>query len=302
MNKKKLTHLDYLESESIYIFREVASEFSNPVMMYSIGKDSSVMLHLARKAFYPSKIPFPLLHIDTKWKFNEMYIFRDETVKKMNIDLLIYTNPKGIQMNINPFHHGKVYTDITKTEALKQALNKWEFDAIFGGARRDEEKSRSKERIYSFRDRYHRWDPKNQRPEIWKNYNGQINKGESIRVFPLSNWTEIDIWQYIYVEEINIVPLYFAKKRPVLLRNNILLVIDDVNKIELKKNEKISKEMVRFRTLGCWPLTGAILSNAKNLSDVIKETLLFHNSERQNRIIDQDQSNSMEIKKRNGYF
>lgn len=302
MNKKKLTHLDYLESESIYIFREVASEFTNPVMMYSIGKDSSVMLHLARKAFYPSKVPFPLLHIDTRWKFNEMYSFRDKTAKKMNMDLLIYSNPRGIQMNINPFHHEKAYTDITKTEALKQALNKWEFDAVFGGARRDEEKSRSKERIYSFRDRYHRWDPKNQRPEIWKNYNGQINKGESIRVFPLSNWTEIDIWQYIYIEKIKIVSLYFAKNRPVLFRNNILLVIDDINKIELKKNENIKNKMVRFRTLGCWPLTGAILSNADNLSDVIKETLLFHSSERQNRIIDQDQSNSMEIKKRNGYF
>lgn len=302
MNKKKLTHLDHLESESIYIFREVASEFSNPVMMYSIGKDSSVMLHLARKAFYPSKVPFPLLHIDTKWKFKEMYSFRNKIAEKLDMDLLIYSNPQGIQMNINPFHHGKAYTDITKTEALKQALNKWEFDAVFGGARRDEEKSRSKERIYSFRDRYHRWDPKNQRPEIWKNYNGQINKGESIRVFPLSNWTEIDIWQYIYIEKIKIVSLYFAKNRPVLFRNNIFLVIDDINKIELEKHEKIKNKTVRFRTLGCWPLTGAILSNAYNLSDVIQETLLFHSSERQNRIIDKDQSNSMETKKRNGYF
>lgn len=301
MKKFKFTNLDQLESESIYIIREVAAEFSNPVMMYSIGKDSSVMLHLARKAFYPSKIPFPLLHVDTKWKFNEMYQFRDNLMKDKNIELLIYYNLEGIKLKINPFLYGNKHTDIMKTEGLKQALNKWKFNAIFGGARRDEEKSRSKERIYSFRNRVHHWDPKNQRPEIWKNYNGNINQGESIRVFPLSNWTEIDIWQYIFFEKIKVVPLYFAKKRPVIERNGMIIVVND-DRIIIDKKEKIKNKLVRFRTLGCWPLTGAILSKAKNLSSIIAEMLLFKNSERQGRLIDKDQDVSMELKKRNGYF
>lgn len=301
MKKFKLTNLDQLESESIYIIREVAAEFSNPVMMYSIGKDSSVMLHLARKAFYPSKIPFPLLHVDTKWKFNEMYQFRDNLMKDKNIELLIYYNLEGIKLKINPFLYGNKHTDIMKTEGLKQALNKWKFNAILGGARRDEEKSRSKERIYSFRNRVHHWDPKNQRPEIWKNYNSNINQGESIRVFPLSNWTEIDIWQYIFFEKIEVVPLYFAKKRPVIERNGMIIVVND-DRIIIDKKEKIKNKLVRFRTLGCWPLTGAILSKAKNLLSIIAEMLLFKNSERQGRLIDKDQDVSMEIKKRNGYF
>lgn len=301
MKKMQLTHLNQLESESIYIMREVVSEFSNPVMMYSIGKDSSVMLHLARKAFYPGKIPFPLLHVDTNWKFNEMYEFRDRISKDINAELLIYCNSQGLKMGINPFLNSNKHTDIMKTEGLKQALDKWQFNAVFGGARRDEESSRSKERIYSFRDRFHRWDPKNQRPEIWKNYNSAINQGESIRVFPLSNWTELDIWQYIFFEKIEIVPLYYAKNRPVIERNGMLIVIND-NRIKLDKKEIIKKQMVRFRTLGCWPLTGAIISKAKNISSIIAEMLLFTNSERQGRMIDKDQSNSMEIKKRNGYF
>lgn len=301
MKKMQLTHLNQLESESIYIMREVVSEFSNPVMMYSIGKDSSVMLHLARKAFYPGKIPFPLLHVDTNWKFNEMYEFRDRISKDINAELLIYCNSQGLKMRINPFLNSNKHTDIMKTEGLKQALDKWQFNAVFGGARRDEESSRSKERIYSFRDRFHRWDPKNQRPEIWKNYNSAINQGESIRVFPLSNWTELDIWQYIFFEKIEIVPLYYAKNRPVIERNGMLIVIND-NRIKLDKKEIIKKQMVRFRTLGCWPLTGAIISKAKNISSIIAEMLLFTNSERQGRMIDKDQSNSMEIKKRNGYF
>lgn len=301
MKKFKLTNLDQLESESIYIIREVAAEFSNPVMMYSIGKDSSVMLHLARKAFYPSKIPFPLLHVDTKWKFNEMYQFRDNLMKDKNIELLTYYNLEGTKLKINPFLYGNKHTDIMKTEGLKQALNKWKFNAIFGGARRDEEKSRSKERIYSFRNRVHHWDPKNQRPEIWKNYNSNINQGESIRVFPLSNWTEIDIWQYIFFEKIEVVPLYFAKKRPVIERNGMIIVVND-DRIIIDKKEKIKNKLVRFRTLGCWPLTGAILSKAKNLLSIIAEMLLFKNSEREGRLIDKDQDVSMEIKKRNGYF
>lgn len=302
MFKKNLTHLKQLEYESIYIMREVASEFRNPVIMYSIGKDSSVLIHIARKAFYPGKIPFPLLHIDTGWKFSDMYTFRDKISKIYNIELIIHKNKIGEKMEINPFTHGSnKYTDIMKTESLKQALNKYNFDAALGGARRDEEKSRSKERVYSFRNEHHQWNPKKQRPELWKNYNGKINKLESIRVFPLSNWTEIDIWQYIYLEKIPIVSLYFAKERPVLKRNGLLIMIDD-NRINLNPKEKIKKEMIRFRTLGCWPLTGAIYSNATNLLEIIKETLITNSSERQGRIIDSDQSNSMEMKKRQGYF
>lgn len=298
---KKITYLNQLEAESIYIIREVAAEFSNPVMMFSMGKDSSVMLHLAKKAFYPAKIPFPLLHIDTNWKFKEMYDFRDRIIKQINSDLLIYCNPIGLKMNINPLINSNQHTDVMKTESLKQALNKWKFDAVFGGARRDEESSRSKERIYSFRDKQHRWDPKNQRPEIWKNYNSKINQGESIRVFPLSNWTELDIWQYIYFEKIEIVSLYFAKKRLVTKYNNNLLVIND-DRLFFDKKQNIKNIMVRFRTLGCWPLTAAIESKAKNLSSIISEMIFFKNSEREGRIIDKDLSNTMEIKKKNGYF
>ncbi|WDI79003.1 sulfate adenylyltransferase subunit CysD [Candidatus Purcelliella pentastirinorum] len=301
MEENKFTYLYQLEAESIYIIREVAAEFENPVMLYSIGKDSSVMLHLARKAFYPSKLPFPLLHIDTGWKFNEMYKFRDNIIKDMNIDFLIHINKDGVEMGIDPFVHGSnKYTDIMKTEGLKQALNKYNFDAAFGGARRDEEKSRAKERIYSFRDKLHRWEPKKQRPELWQNYNGQINKGENIRVFPLSNWTELDIWTYIYFENIEIVPLYFSSIRPVLKRNNLLIMLND-NRINYK-NEEINKLMVRFRTLGCWPLSGAIESNAKNVPEIINEMLYSKISERQGRIIDNDQVCSMEMKKRQGYF
>lgn len=297
-----MNYLYRLESESIYIFREVVAEFRNPVMLYSIGKDSSVMLHLARKAFYPGTLPFPLLHIDTGWKFRDMYVFRDNIVKSYNFELLVYKNLEGISMGINPFTHGSAkYTNIMKTEGLKQALCQYEFDAAFGGARRDEEKIRAKERIYSFRDQQHRWDPKHQRPELWNNYNGKINKGESIRVFPLSNWTELDIWQYIFLENINIVPLYFAKKRPVLFRDGRLIVVDD-ERINLRSGEIIEDKMVRFRTLGCWPLTGAIESQAQTLPEIIKEMLLSVVSERQGRIIDFDQSSSMEVKKRQGYF
>lgn len=302
MNEKRLTHLQQLEAESIHIIREVAAEFENPVMLYSIGKDSSVMLHLARKAFYPGKLPFPLLHVDTGWKFREMYEFRDKTAKNYDFELLVHRNPAGESLGINPFIHGSAkHTDIMKTEGLKQALDKYAFDAAFGGARRDEEKSRAKERIYSFRDRSHRWDPKNQRPELWHNYNGQINKGESIRVFPLSNWTELDIWQYIYLENIDIVPLYFAKERPVLERNGTLLMVDD-DRIDLKAGEVIAKRKVRFRTLGCWPLTGAVESQAETLPEIIEEMLISTTSERQGRLIDSDQSASMEQKKRQGYF
>ncbi|HEI8758030.1 TPA: sulfate adenylyltransferase subunit CysD [Proteus mirabilis] len=302
MNETQLTHLQQLEAESIYILREVVAEFENPVMLYSIGKDSSVMLHLARKAFYPAKLPFPLLHVDTGWKFREMYEFRDKTAKEYGFDLKVYRNPQGVQLGINPFIHGSAkHTDIMKTEGLKQALDKYGFDAAFGGARRDEEKSRAKERIYSFRDRSHRWDPKNQRPELWQNYNGQINKGESIRVFPLSNWTELDIWQYIYLENIDIVPLYFAKHRPVIERDGTLIMVDD-DRIDLKAGEVITQQKVRFRTLGCWPLTGAIPSQADTLPAIIEEMLISTSSERQGRLIDSDQSASMELKKRQGYF
>lgn len=302
MNETQLTHLQQLEAESIYILREVVAEFENPVMLYSIGKDSSVMLHLARKAFYPAKLPFPLLHVDTGWKFREMYEFRDKTAKQHGFDLKIYLNPQGHELGLNPFIHGSAkHTDIMKTEGLKQALDKYGFDAAFGGARRDEEKSRAKERIYSFRDRFHRWDPKNQRPELWQNYNGQINKGESIRVFPLSNWTELDIWQYIYLENIDIVPLYFAKPRPVIERDGCLIMVDD-DRCELKSGEVIREQKVRFRTLGCWPLTGAIPSQAESLTAIIEEMLISTSSERQGRLIDNDQAASMELKKRQGYF
>lgn len=302
MKKKKFTYLEQLESESIYIIREVASEFQNPVMLYSIGKDSSVMLHLARKSFYPGKIPFPLLHVDTGWKFSAMYQFRDMVVKNLGVELIIHSNKKGLSSGINPFIHGSTkYTDIMKTEGLKQAISAYGFDAAFGGARRDEEKSRSKERIYSFRDSSHQWDPKKQRPELWNLYNSQINKGENIRVFPLSNWTELDIWQYIYVESIDIVPLYFAANRPVLKRNGMLLMIDD-DRIIIKSDEKIMQKTVRFRTLGCWPLTGAHLSNATTIPDIISEMLKMNKSERTGRLIDNDKNCSMELKKRQGYF
>ena len=302
VNKKNLTHLQQLEAESIYILREVAANFSNPVMMYSIGKDSSVMLHLAMKAFYPGKPPFPLLHVDTLWKFKEMIAFRDKRAKELGVELIVYTNPDGKEMDINPFIHGsKVHTDIMKTQALKKALNKYGFDAVIGGARRDEEKSRAKERIFSFRDKKHRWDPRNQRPELWNLYNTHIHKGESVRVFPLSNWTELDIWQYIYLENIPIVPLYFAKERPVVEYEGAKIMVDDERMPEdLRKKAKM--EMVRFRTLGCYPLTGAIDSTASTLPEIIQEMLLSRTSERQGRLIDKDQEGSMEKKKIEGYF
>ncbi len=302
MQIKTPTCLKQLEAESIHIIREVAAEFDNPVMMYSIGKDSSVMLHLARKAFYPGKIPFPLLHIDTSWKFKEMIQFRDETAKKYGFELLIHKNAQGLAQGINPFDYASSkYTDIMKTQALKQALSLYGFDAAFGGARRDEEKSRAKERVYSFRDKNHRWDPKNQRPELWHTYNGQLDKGESIRVFPLSNWTELDIWQYIYLEGIEIVPLYLAKERPVLERDGVLIMVDDA-RVSLREGEKIENRSIRFRTLGCYPLTGAVESKASTLPEIIEEMLLATSSERQGRLIDHDQSGSMELKKRQGYF
>lgn len=299
---KPLTHLQQLEAESIQIFREVAAEFDNPVMLYSIGKDSSVLLHLARKAFYPGKIPFPLLHVDTRWKFREMIEFRDKVAKQYGFDLLVHINPEGVAMDMNPFTYGSSkHTDVMKTQGLKQALDKYGFDAAFGGARRDEEKSRAKERVYSFRDQHHRWDPKNQRPELWHTYNGQVNKGESIRVFPLSNWTELDIWQYIYQEKIDIVPLYFAAVRPVVERNGTLIMVDD-ERMPLNPGEKPEQKLVRFRTLGCYPLTGAIESSADSLTGIIEEMLLSTSSERQGRVIDHDSSGSMEKKKREGYF
>lgn len=302
----KLTHLKQLEAESIHILREVAAEFDNPVMLYSIGKDSAVMLHLARKAFFPGKLPFPVLHVDTRWKFQEMYRFRDRMVQEMGLDLLVHVNPDGVAQNINPFTHGSAkHTDIMKTEGLKQALDKYGFDAAFGGARRDEEKSRAKERVYSFRDSKHRWDPKNQRPELWNIYNGKVKKGESIRVFPLSNWTELDIWQYIYLEGIPIVPLYFAAERPVVWMNDALVMIDDDRILDYLSEEQkasIQTRRVRFRTLGCYPLTGAVESTAQTLPEIIQEMLLTRTSERQGRVIDHDQAGSMEEKKRQGYF
>ncbi len=297
-----LTHLQQLEAESIKIIREVAAEFENPVMLYSIGKDSSVLLHLARKAFYPGKIPFPLLHVDTNWKFQEMITFRDRMAKEYGFELIVHKNPEGLAMDINPFVHGSgKHTDIMKTQGLKQALDKYGFDAAFGGARRDEEKSRAKERVYSFRDKHHRWDPKNQRPELWNTYNGQVNQGESIRVFPLSNWTELDIWQYIYQENIDIVPLYLAEKRPVVKRNGTLIMVDD-ERMPLEEGEVPEMKSVRFRTLGCYPLTGAVESRAATLTEIIEEMLLSTSSEREGRVIDHDSAGSMEKKKREGYF
>ncbi|OUL55963.1 sulfate adenylyltransferase subunit CysD [Pseudoalteromonas ulvae] len=297
-----LTHLQQLEAESIKIMREVAAEFENPVMLYSIGKDSSVLLHLARKAFYPAKIPFPLLHVDTDWKFKEMIEFRDRLAKEYDFDLIVHKNPEGIEMGIGPFTHGSAkHTDVMKTQGLKQALNKYGFDAAFGGARRDEEKSRAKERVYSFRDKHHRWDPKNQRPELWSTYNSQVNSGESIRVFPLSNWTELDIWQYIYQENIDMVPLYLAKERPVVERNGTLIMVDD-ERMPLEEGEVPQMKSVRFRTLGCYPLTGAVESTADTLAGIIEEMLLSTSSEREGRVIDHDSAGSMEKKKREGYF
>ncbi|MBG6206578.1 sulfate adenylyltransferase subunit 2 [Labrenzia sp. EL_126] len=299
---ERLSNLKRLEAESIHIIREVAAEFSNPVMLYSIGKDSGVMLHLAMKAFYPSKPPFPLLHVDTTWKFREMIQFRDETAKCLGLDLLIYTNPEGLQKNINPFDHGSsVHTHIMKTEALKQALDKYGFDAAFGGARRDEEKSRAKERMFSFRNASHGWDPKNQRPELWNLYNARVAKGESIRAFPLSNWTELDIWQYILTENIPMVPLYLAAMRPVVERDGMLIMVDD-DRMKLNPGEIIQEKKVRFRTLGCYPLTGAIESDADTLPAIVREMLIARTSERQGRLIDKDESASMEKKKREGYF
>ncbi len=302
MTPDRLTHLRQLEAESIHIMREVAAEFEQPVMLYSIGKDSAVMLQLARKAFYPSPPPFPLLHVDTTWKFREMIEFRDRIAKKYGLELLVHRNEEGARQNINPFTHGSaLYTDVMKTEALKQALDKYGFDAAFGGARRDEEKSRAKERIFSFRSENHRWDPKNQRPELWNIYNGRIKKGESIRVFPISNWTELDVWQYIYLEHIPIVPLYFAASRPVVKRDGVLIMVDD-ERMPLERGEKPQLRSVRFRTLGCYPLTGAVESEATSLPEIIQEMLLTRTSERQGRVIDSDQAASMEKKKQEGYF
>src|SRR5687767_3183929 len=302
MSDYRLTHLKQLEAESIYIIREVAAEFDKPVMLYSIGKDSSVMLHLALKAFHPGKLPFPLLHVDTTWKFREMIAFRDQTARHHGLELIVHINRDGLDRGINPFVHGSaVHTDVMKTQALKQALTKHGFDAAFGGARRDEEKSRAKERVYSFRDRMHQWDPKNQRPELWNLYNGKVNKGESIRVFPLSNWTELDVWQYIHLEKIPIVPLYFAKERPVVVRDGVMVMVDD-ERMKLNPGERPEMKRVRFRTLGCYPLTGAIESSATTLPEIIEEMLLARNSERQGRVIDHDETGSMEQKKREGYF
>jgi sulfate adenylyltransferase subunit 2 len=302
ISEEKLTHLKALEYESIHIFREVAAEFDNPVMLYSVGKDSSVLLHLARKAFAPGKIPFPLMHVNTTWKFREMIEFRDRIAQKYDLELLEHINAEGVEKGIGPFSHGSaLHTDVMKTQALKQALNKYQFDAAFGGARRDEEKSRAKERVYSFRDKNHRWDPKNQRPELWNIFNGKVNKGESIRVFPLSNWTELDIWQYIYLENIDIPSLYFAKERPVVKRDGTLIMVDD-DRMPLEQGETPEMKMVRFRTLGCYPLTGAVESKAGTLPEIIQEMLLTTTSERQGRVIDHDSSGSMEKKKMEGYF
>ncbi|MCK4509459.1 MAG: sulfate adenylyltransferase subunit CysD [Desulfuromonadales bacterium] len=300
--KIEMTHLRQLEAESIHIMREVAAEFENPVMLYSVGKDSAVMLHLAKKAFYPSKIPFPLMHVDTTWKFREMIAFREKMRQEYDFELLVYTNEEGASQGINPFTHGSaLYTDIMKTEGLKQGLDKYKFDAAFGGARRDEEKSRAKERIFSFRSENHRWDPKNQRPELWNLYNAKVKPGESIRSFPLSNWTELDIWQYIYLEEIPIVPLYYSKIRPVVERDGMLIMVDD-DRMKLKEGEEIQMKSVRFRTLGCYPLTGAVESTAATLPEIIQEMLLTRTSERQGRLIDHDSAGSMEKKKQEGYF
>jgi len=297
-----MTHLEQLEAESIHIIREVAAEFENPVMLYSIGKDSAVMLHLARKAFYPARPPFPLMHVDTTWKFREMIAFRDRMAAEYGFELIIHTNEEGVRQQVSPFTHGSaLYTDVMKTEGLKQALDKYKFDAAFGGARRDEEKSRAKERIFSFRNRHHRWDPKSQRPELWNIYNAKVQPGESIRTFPLSNWTELDVWQYIYSENIPIVPLYYAKVRPVVERDGLLIMVDD-DRLQLRPGEKIEYKSVRFRTLGCYPLTGAVESTAATLPEIIQEMLLTRTSERQGRAIDHDQAGSMEKKKAEGYF
>lgn len=302
MSDYNLTHLKQLEAESIHIIREVAAEFDNPVMMYSVGKDSAVMLHLARKTFAPGVPPFPLLHVDTTWKFKEMIQFRDYMAKSSGMELLVHTNPDGVADNVGPFTHGSSkHTDIMKTQGLKQALNKYKFDAAFGGARRDEEKSRAKERVYSFRDQNHRWDPKSQRPELWNIYNGKVNQGESIRVFPISNWTELDIWQYIYLEGIEIPGLYLSEERPVVERDGMLIMVDD-ERMPLKEGEVPMMKKVRFRTLGCYPLTGAVESEAATLPDIIQEMLLTTTSERQGRAIDHDSSGSMEKKKQEGYF
>jgi sulfate adenylyltransferase subunit 2 len=296
------SHLQALEDESIHIMREVVAQFTKPVMLYSIGKDSSVMLHLAMKAFYPSKPPFPLLHVDTTWKFREMIAFRDRRAKELGLNLLVHINQEGLRAGIGPFTHGSaVHTDVMKTQGLRQALDQYGFDAAFGGARRDEEKSRAKERIFSFRTASHRWDPKNQRPELWHIFNGRVHKGESIRVFPLSNWTELDIWQYIQAENIPVVPLYFAKPRPVVERSGGLIMVDD-DRMKLEPGEKPQMRLVRFRTLGCYPLTGAVESDAANVDDIVRETLAATQSERQGRVIDHDQAGSMEKKKQEGYF
>ncbi len=302
LGPNRLGHLDRLEAESIHIMREVVAECERPVMLYSIGKDSAAMLHVAMKAFYPGKPPFPLLHVDTTWKFREMIEFRDRRGKELGVELLVYTNPKGIEMGIDPFVHGsKLHTDIMKTEALKQALDKWRFDAAFGGARRDEEKSRAKERVLSFRSAQHRWDPKNQRPEFWRLYNTRKAQDESLRVFPLSNWTEADVWDYVAREEIPVVPLYFAKERPVVRRDGALIMVDD-DRMKLKAGEVVEHKKVRFRTLGCYPLTGAIESEAETLDAVIAEMRASRSSERQGRLIDHDGAASMEQKKQEGYF
>ncbi len=303
MNSYNLTHLKQLEAESIHIIREVAAEFEKPVMLYSIGKDSSVMVRLAEKAFYPGKPPFPLMHVDTTWKFKEMIAFRENLIRKeLGWELIVHINQEGVKQGVSPYSHGsKVHTDIMKTESLKQALTKYKFDAAFGGARRDEEKSRAKERVYSFRDKNHRWDPKNQRPELWNLYNGRVHKGESIRVFPLSNWTELDVWQYIHLEKIPIVPLYLAKERPVVDVDGALIMVDD-DRMPKEQRDRAVMKRVRFRTLGCYPLTGAVESNATTLPEIIQEMLLTTTSERQGRVIDYDQSGSMEEKKKEGYF
>jgi sulfate adenylyltransferase subunit 2 len=298
----RLTHLQQLEAEAIHVIREVVAQFERPVMLYSIGKDSSVMLHLARKAFHPGRLPFPLLHIDTTWKFREMIEFRDRTAEELGLDLLVHTNPQVLEDGINPFDHGSQnYTDIAKTQALKQALSMHRFDAAFGGARRDEEKSRAKERVFSFRDQHHRWDPKNQRPELWSLYNGRVHTGESIRVFPLSNWTELDVWQYIHLEGIPIVPLYHSAPRPVVQRDGVIVMVDD-DRFRFAPGEEPEERWVRFRTLGCYPLSGAVESRATTLPEIIQEMLLATRSEREGRVIDHDQSGSMEEKKREGYF
>lgn len=303
MTEYNLTHLKQLEAESIHIIREVAAEFDNPVMLYSIGKDSACMLHLALKAFHPAKPPFPLMHIDTTFKFKAMTKFRDEyAAKELGLDLIVHTNEDGVKQGINPFDHGSaVHTDVMKTQGLRQALNKYRFDAAFGGARRDEEKSRAKERVFSFRDENHRWDPKNQRPELWNIYNARVKKDESIRVFPISNWTELDVWQYIHLEKIPIVPLYYSAMRPVVERDGVLIMVDD-DRLPLKEGEVPMQKMIRFRTLGCYPLTGAVESEAATLPEIIQEMLLTTQSERQGRVIDYDSSGSMEEKKKEGYF